>query len=180
MKGKNIPTIAGLVISLILPGIFLLDAVGDVIKNLPDFLNGIGFWLLTVALILVVLFWEKKPLSSIGLKKLTWKTFAIGFGSAFVIIMSYPLIALLVKALGLMGSEEGLEEISKFPTWVLIIFCIQAGVVEEILYRSYPMERILTWSKSKSLAIVLPLIIFILLHLPFWGPGHLIFVGLRE
>ncbi|MCK4666195.1 hypothetical protein KAU33_05575, partial [Candidatus Dependentiae bacterium] len=74
MKKKNIPTIAGLIISLILPGIFLIDAVGDVIKNLPDFLNGLGFWLLTVILILVVLFWEKKPLSSIGLKKLTWKT----------------------------------------------------------------------------------------------------------
>ena len=52
---------------------------------------------------------------------------------------------------------------------------LRAGVVEEVIYRGYAFERIFTLTKSKWLAVFIPLIMFMLAHIS-WGMGHLLFV----
>ncbi|HEY5690909.1 MAG TPA: CPBP family intramembrane glutamic endopeptidase, partial [Cyclobacteriaceae bacterium] len=58
---------------------------------------------------------------------------------------------------------------------VLMLISLRAAVVEEVLYRGYAFERINELIKSKWIAALIPVIIFMLMHLS-WGIGHLIFV----
>jgi membrane protease YdiL (CAAX protease family) len=60
-------------------------------------------------------------------------------------------------ALGLPFVGEGG---AKLPLWVVTIGILRAGIVEELFYRGYAIERLRTWTGIGWIAISLPLIIF--------------------
>ena len=54
---------------------------------------------------------------------------------------------------------------------------MRAAVVEEINYRGYAIERIEELTSSKSLAVLISVVVFTFAHFAFWGGTHLIVVG---
>ena len=120
-----------------------------------------GMWLVAVLLLLIIRLGEGLPLSSIGFstarlgKSILWG-FLLGIAC---LLVAGGLIALT----GFTGGEAG-KAFAKLPTWLLFLVVVRAGIVEELCYRGYAIERLHALGLPRGLAAGVPLIIF--------GVGH--------
>jgi membrane protease YdiL (CAAX protease family) len=118
----------------------------------------------------LVMFHERNPVSSIGLKPLTLETFACGLVlAAFFIYGFSPLASWIIRRVGLRGFDQGFAQLQGLPVWALTLAVLIGGVAEEILYRGYAIERIAGLTGNLWLAATVPLVFHALAHLPVWG-----------
>lgn len=157
----------GLFIALF--GMLVVRQVVNYVWPDPTFTSAVikeaGMWLVALVLIVIIKVGEGLPLSSIGLgttrfgKSILWG-FIIG-------------IACLAAAIGLVvitgytGGESG-KAFEKLPTWLLSLIVLRAGVVEELCYRGYAIERLHALGLPRGLAAGVPLFIFAIGH---WTGG---------
>lgn len=121
----------------------------------------IGMWLVGAVLLVIVKVGERQPLSSIGFGTARWgKSILWGLLLGVVCLLVGGLIAALT---GFTGGEAG-KAMDKLPTWLVFLIVVRAGVVEEICYRGYAIERLHSLGLPRSLAAGVPLLIF--------GVGH--------
>jgi hypothetical protein len=74
------------------------------------------FWVLTLVLLAYVLLVERRPLSSIGLKRPSWKTAVFGVLGALVMVGGMAFIYLVIyPALGLSPREHGMAAVTALP-----------------------------------------------------------------
>lgn len=109
------------------------------------------WWAFGAIMLLWVTHVERLPLSSIGLKRPTLST--IGWGTVFVVPMIASVMlsyAVIFPALGLHQNMTATRSLIAVPLWLQTATMIRAGVVEEILYRGYPIERISTLTGRTS------------------------------
>ena len=165
---KNALTLIGLLVFLGFP--FLLQLL-----PLTYMLAELGFWLLLLVMILWIYFVEKRTITSIGWKKLTIKTVFVAIGLGLVLFIVFGFANVVIQKLGLELNQEIAKMISSKSIPVLFLLVLRAAVVEEVLYRAYAFERINELTKSKWVAGLVPLIMFMLVHLS-WGIGHLLFI----
>lgn len=133
-------------------------------------------WLATATLVGFVLWIERRPLASIGVARPTWTDLGLGVGGAAVGVLALLVTIPLRDALGL-GPNEGALAILQFPLWALFLIVITAAVTEEVLFRAYPIERLLEVTGSAWPAAVFSFVVFVLVHVPLWGPGHVISIS---
>lgn len=136
-------------------------------------------WVGTAAAVLAwVMLVERRPLSSIGIRKPGWDTFgwALVMTAALVasMVLSYNLI---LPALGLELNRVATKSITDTTLAAQVALFVRAGVTEEILFRGYPIERLLELTRSKWIAALVPGILFIAGHYLFWGVGQLVVVA---
>lgn len=116
-----------------------------------------GMWLVAVLLFLIIRIGEGLPLSSIGLtmarlgKSILW---GLLLGVVCLVVAGG-----LVAVTGFTGGEAG-KAFEKLPTWLLFFIVIRAGVVEELCYRGYAIERLHALGLPRWMAAAVPLIIF--------------------
>ena len=166
----NKKSLIGLIVFLGAP--FLLRFLH--IENI--LLREVGMWLLLLfSIILWIYFVEKRTIASIGWKKVTAKTVFGGIGLGLVAFILFGISNVVIQAIGLELNQEMGELFASQPFLVLMLISLRAAVVEEVLYRGYAFERINELTKSKWIAALVPVIIFMLMHLS-WGIGHLVFV----
>ena len=138
------------------------------------------FWILTGLVLAYVLFIEQRPLSSIGLKRPTWKSLGFGVigalgmvaGAAFIYLVMFP-------ALGLSANEAGLRAVQATPLWFRLMVLVRAPVFEEIFYRGFAIERLTEITGMRWLAALISLAAFTLAHLSYWGWTSLIAVAFQ-
>jgi len=164
----NKKALIGLLVFLSIP--FLLQ-----LMPLTYMLGELGFWLLLLMMILWIYFVEKRTITSIGWKKLTIKMTFAAIGLGLVLFIVFGFSTMVIQKLGLELNQEVAEMISSKSLPVLFLLVLRAAVVEEVLYRAYAFERINELTKSKWVAAIVPLIMFMLVHLT-WGIGHLLFI----
>lgn len=144
--------------------------------------KGVGeliFWLIGLAIVGYVIAVERRPVSSIGLRQPDWKTFVYGLLGAIVMFASVILsFSLIFPLLGLKMNQQAMEQITSTPLWFQTLIFLRAGVVEEILYRGYAIERLQELTGSKWIAALLSIVIFTWAHLAGWGGAQLIVVAL--
>jgi uncharacterized protein len=134
-------------------------------------------WGLAVALLAAVHFWEHKPLSSVGLRRFTFRSAILGVGiAATLLYIATPLGLWLVQVLGLPGFDIGPARLRSSPMPVLACAALTAGVVEELCYRGNAIERLTELTGSRALGALLSLLAFSLAHLPFWGTTYTLFI----
>ena len=135
-------------------------------------------WAIALVLIMLVVFWERKPLNSIGIRKLSRKDVLgaiVGFLLGGVIIMiTMP----IVEGLGLGSTEGGVRYLSQFSVWLRMFMVLTAAVTEEIRYRGYLVERLNIFTNRIGLSTLLSYLLFVALHLRFWGIGGMLQIGL--
>ena len=132
----------------------------------------LALWLLFAAIVAIVLGWEQQPLSSLALKPFHWTSLAWGVALALTLIyVAVPIAMRVLAASGLAGFESGIAKVVALPIWFRIFAVLTAGIVEETLFRGYFLERVAMLSGSYWIAGILTVIVFALVHLPFWGPG---------
>jgi membrane protease YdiL (CAAX protease family) len=170
--------IAGLVLAWGLPELGLLSwlSPGDA---LGARLGREAIWWAFGAIVLIwVIRVERLPLSSIGLKRPTPGTF--GWGLVFVVPMIASVMlsyAIIFPALGLHQNMATTRSLIAVPLWLQTATMIRAGVVEEILYRGYPIERLTTLTGRRWIAALLSAAAFVVVHIAAWGYAQLIVVA---
>lgn len=132
----------GLFIALGMP--FVLDLLlgkrpGDLAIPSRAILFVAEEWVLALVLLGVVLFWEKQPLASIGIKKVTWRDVLWGLVGFIIGALTFVLTAPLVNALGLGTTSAGILELAQMSIALRIGIVLTAGITEEIMFRGYPI-----------------------------------------
>ncbi len=123
-------------------------------------------FLLTGILLILVIYGEKLNLGSIGLYNKHWGK---SLGLAFIILISsIGLLALILGVFHLLGISYGeggeSNRYENVSLAVLTIMMIRAGVIEEICYRGYIMERLEKYTGNKIIYLYIPALIFGLVH----------------
>ncbi|MGA7674939.1 MAG: CPBP family intramembrane glutamic endopeptidase [Rhizomicrobium sp.] len=130
------------------------------------------WWPLLFLTLIYVKIVERKPLSSIGLNRPTWKTIIFGVGTAVLaLLVIFPLTGLAMAHLHL-NSQAGsaiAQQIAGTPYWYRLLLVLRAAVVEEIVFRGYAIERIEELTGSRTLAALISLAVFTVAHLAYWG-----------
>lgn len=168
------PVIAGLAVALC--GIPLVELVASIFftdAGLTEIAvrDILAKWLLAGVVVGIAVYVERRSLSSIGIKAPGWKDI-VGAILAFLLgAVSYPFTTPLVESLGLETTVGGLERVAAFPLLFVVALALTAAITEEILYRSYPIERISELTGSSVVGGGVTFALFVLFHIPFWGLG---------
>lgn len=177
MNGIPLATVVGLLLALGGPLAFALLKSRN--KQGPiDMAGQLGaMWGLCLALLAIVLFWELRPLSSLGIVWGNYGAWAagtlIGVTMIIITILSIHLSLQRGQAAITESSAAGVKRLTDLPLWGRYAIVITAGITEEILFRGYPIERLQQITGSVWLAALIPLVVFVLAHLGGWTIGHL-------
>lgn len=157
------------VVAICIPPIQALARLPDLTAAL---LGQLGLWLVLGGLLAVVLIWERQPRASLGIQKLRWSTPLLGLGiAALMVHVVGPFSIWVTRSLGTAGFSAGLARQAIFPGWYKVAAAITAGVVEEVCYRGYAVERLATVTGNIWLASAVSVTAFVLAHVPLWGWG---------
>jgi uncharacterized protein len=133
----------------------------------------------TLILLVIIRFGEKESFSSLGLLKFNLKTLGnIGLQLVVFIVANF----IFLNALNLMNVSSGPEpmyaKIQLFPLWGRILVAVWAGFSEELAYRGYAITRLQQLTRSKTAAILIPIILFGLGHAANGSLIHVVFAML--
>ena len=122
-------------------------------------------WMSAVALLIIIRRGERLPFSSIGLgASRWWKSILWGL----VIAVVSAVVGGVLAALSGYGHGPGSAAFEKLPLWLITLIVLRAGVVEELFYRGYAIERLQAVGLKPVWAAGIPLIIFAVGH---WTGG---------
>ncbi|WIG56204.1 MAG: hypothetical protein OJF61_001992 [Rhodanobacteraceae bacterium] len=140
-------------------------------------LTEMAFWSIVAIALLYVFFVERRPLSSVGLRKPSAADLALAVAAgAFIVALLAAIYLMIFPALH--WSENGqFKNVSTIPYWLQCMVVVRAAVSEEITFRGYGIERVQELTGSRSIAGLLTWSVFTLDHLSFWGWHHLLVAG---
>jgi uncharacterized protein len=122
-------------------------------------------WLNALALIVIIRRGEHLPMRSIGLGTARWwKSILWGFVLA---VVSAVVVGALAYVTGY-GHGPGSAAFEKLPLWLITAIVLRAGVVEELFYRGYAIERLRMVGLGRTWSVAIPLVIFSFGH---WSGG---------
>ena len=135
-------------------------------SRLPrQFLKETLIWASAVALLVIIRRGERLSLRSIGLGTCRWwKSIAWGL---VIAIVSAGVVGGLAYLTGY-GHGPGSAAFEKLPLWLITLIVLRAGVVEELFYRGYAIERLRMIGLGPFWSVTIPLVIFSLGH---WSGG---------
>ena len=135
-------------------------------------------WAWVAGILLYVVWVERRPLSSIGLRAVGVKDGIIGIVAGILILAGLALMLLVVFPALHWSESSQLASLSALPYWLNVLIVVRAAVSEEILFRGYPMERLEELSGSRAIAGLATCTVFTLDHISFWGWHHIFIAGL--
>jgi membrane protease YdiL (CAAX protease family) len=122
-------------------------------------------WMSAVALLAIIRRGERLPFSSIGLgTSRWWKSILWGL----IIAVTSGVVGGVLAALTGYGHGPGSAAFEKLPLWLITLIVLRAGVVEELFYRGYAIERLQAVGLKPVWAAGIPLVIFAFGH---WTGG---------
>jgi CAAX protease family protein len=122
-------------------------------------------WASAAVLILIIRRGERLSLRSIGLgTSRWWKSIAWGL---VIAVTSAAVVGSLAYLTGY-GHGPGSAAFEKLPLWLITLIVLRAGVVEELFYRGYAIERLQMVGLGRFWSVTIPLVIFSLGH---WSGG---------
>ena len=171
-------TLAGLLLAFILPQLPIPQWFGFEAGISSLIASEASFWAIGAAIVGWVVLIEERPLASIGIRRPSFGTLGWALAATLVLMASVMLsYAIILPALGLVINRSATRSIIALPLAFQMAIFLRAGVVEEIVFRGYPIERLEELTRSKWLAALLPGAAFIAGHYLFWGPGQLVVVA---
>jgi CAAX protease family protein len=173
MKWPGLPTIIGLVIALGGPAALAGPwgrVLGDPGRRSTHTKDQLAMWGLLGIIVAIIILGERQSLASIGLHAPTWGTLGWGVAATALVLATGTILFPFLMRAGIVDYSRGLALIEAWPLW-LILFAVVTSGVEEVFYRGYAIERVASITGSYVWAAVFTVIIFGLVHAPFWGRG---------
>jgi uncharacterized protein len=122
-------------------------------------------WICGIALLFIIRFGERLPFRSVGIGRTTIKL-SLGWG-AIIAVVCLVLATVVVALTHYNGGESG-AALGKLPLWLITAIVLRAGVLEELFYRGYAIERLEALGLNRFWAGTIPLLIFAVAH---WTGG---------
>lgn len=136
-------------------------------------------WAAALAVIVGVIYVEKRPLASIGWQAINLKWVAIALGIGILLSLLVPLLTLLIASVVPASDDGTIAQVTEsVPVWLLFISIVTAAITEEILYRGYLLERLIERTGSLWLSAAISVIFFVLVHISGWNWQHVLGVVL--
>jgi membrane protease YdiL (CAAX protease family) len=118
-------------------------------------------WVCVVALLLIMRRGEHSSLRSVNLGTTPLRSSLLWGG---ILALLCVLVGGVVAGLThFRGGAMG-EALARFPLWLVILIVLRAGVVEELFYRGYAIERLQSLGLNRYWAGTIPLLIFGFAH----------------
>jgi membrane protease YdiL (CAAX protease family) len=131
--------------------------------------NSLSSWLLVAALFGIVVYWEGRQLESLGLRLPTSTEVAVGLGAGLGgVVLGISATAVAVVTLNL-DQPETLSAITQLSVPIQLAIVGTAVVVEEILWRGYPIERLTEVTGRLWIGAGISGLVFLGVHYPGWG-----------
>ena len=136
-------------------------------------------WLLAFGVVAISVWWEGTPVSSLGIRSVSWRLGLLAGVLGVVLGVAVPVLTLVVTRFmppdqgGTLGSVA-----TGAPPWLLLFTVLTASVTEEVLFRAYPIERLARLTGSLWPGALLSLTTFVAFHLAGWNLGHVVGVVL--
>lgn len=122
-------------------------------------------WASAAALVVIIRRGERLPMRSIGLGTTRWWVSILC--GVVIAIISAAVVGGLAYLTGY-GHGPGSAAFEKLPLWLITLIVFRAGVVEELFYRGYAIERLQMVGLGRFWSVTIPLVIFSLGH---WSGG---------
>lgn len=168
----------------ILFALFGLDLVDIVLPSSDEFVGPARWviligpsWFVAGLVVAGVLWIEQRGLDSIGVTWPSIRELGLAVGGFLVGIFAFGVTLPLVQALGLESTRTGLRTLAMFPTWVVVLIALTAGVTEEVLFRGYPIERLSELTGELWIGAAVTYVVFTAAHIPLWGVGGALQIG---
>ena len=180
----RIASLVGLVFALVVPAILSTGGPGE----MPSGTNVVGtvlisegtIWAVTLIVLAIVLFGERRSLTSLGLGRPTWPAIRLGVLVTVGLLLLAMAAGAIVQSLGGLPDNGGsqVDLVMGLPIWLQVVVALTAGFTEEVLFRGYAIERTTELTGSRWLGAIIPVFVFGAVHAPFWGVGHAVVAGL--
>lgn len=122
-------------------------------------------WVCAIALVLIIRFAECLTFRSIGIGRATIKS-SLAWGGIIAVVCA--VLAFVIVALTHYTGGSSGEALAKLPLWLVTLIVLRAGVLEELFYRGYAIERLEAIGLNRVWAGTIPLLIFGVAH---WAGG---------
>jgi uncharacterized protein len=139
------------------------------------------WWSLLALLLLYIALVERRPFSSIGIRRPRIRTLVAGlaFAAVLIFVVGYISNAIIVAfELDTTAGSEAAQAIDSTPVWYRVLLIARGSIAEEVVFRGYLIERVRELTGSRVLAVFASVALFSLAHLHYWGWVPLIFVSL--
>jgi membrane protease YdiL (CAAX protease family) len=136
----------------------------------------LSIFALTGVLLLLIVKGEKLGLDSIGLHNRNWgKSILWGVIGAVIGFAALAILLVIFSQMGIkFGEGADAKRYSNVSLWVMTVMVLRAGIVEEICYRGYVIERLQKMTGNWFVYFLIPLILFALFHYKQGIPGIII------
>lgn len=131
-------------------------------------------WALALIVVGIAVRDEKLSFADLGFRQSALIDLGYILVTAVGILLVYTGTPPLIEALGLPVSESGGLVNASAGIGVAIAYAVTIGIVEEILHRGYPIERLLTYTDSPLIAGGVTWIVFTAAHAMSWPLGNLL------
>ena len=179
-----LPTTVGL--SVALGGPFLVQFVlAPLILQSPAgsssavLLSQSMLWLLTGTVIVVTRWWEHRPWSWIGVRRISWRAALLAAVLGVALGIAVPILTVATSRLLPLSKGGTVDTVAvSGPAWLVLAVVLTASVTEELLFRAYPIERLTRLTGARWPGALLSLATFVAFHLHGWHLGHVLGVVL--
>ena len=168
----SLAVIVGLIVALFGSSLLGLLDVSDRLSTTTTgqmLANSALMWLLVVVIILVVLYWERRSISSIGLKLPTWREATVGVAAGVAGVVFGVLATGIAVVAFQLEQPETLSTLAELPLPVKLAIVGTAVITEEVLWRGYPIERLTELTGSIWIGAATSGVVFLAIHYPAWG-----------
>ena len=127
--------------------------------------------LVIITLPLLVVYWERRPLTSIGVRALSVRDLLAATATLLAFILVDRSLIWFVDRSPVLAVEltRGAAMYASLPKWLDWSGLLANGIAEEVGFRGYAIERIEELTGSTLLGASVPFIVNVLVHAPVWG-----------
>lgn len=168
----SLPVVLGLIIALFGSSLLGFIDISDRLSTTTSgqlIVNSVIMWLLTGAVLSVVLYWEKRSIESIGIDVPSRRDATVGVAVGIVGLVLGILATGIAVAAFQLKQPETLSTLEALSLPVKLVIIGTAVVTEEVLWRGYPIERLTELTGSIWFGAASSGIVFLAVHYPAWG-----------
>jgi membrane protease YdiL (CAAX protease family) len=131
-------------------------------------------WGLVVAVVGIAVGTEGQSFTELGFRRPTWVDFGYTLATVAAALLVFAGTDPVVAALGLPVAGDAGVMAAGVGVGVALAGAVTTGIVEEILFRGYPIERVLAYTESPLVAGGLTWGAFTVGHAAVWPVGNLL------
>lgn len=163
-------TAAGLLIVLAFSLLPLMGGEPQAVSSEGLWVTDATKWFVTIVLLLVVVFWERRPLRSLRLRPPRLAEVAVGLAAgAGWLLLARGLTGFVVQPLGGSIDTSTADALLALPFVQRVSVVAAAAVSEEVLFRGFLMERVEEITGRAWLAVLATVVLFVGGHLLHFG-----------